>query len=382
MTDINFVAEQVKRNCDISDAKYVLERGLDEFLRKQIRDLYILETGANPWERFSSKNLSFRSWFKKKKKHWKELKNETFSKIVIDGKEYKITEIEEINRVLNPRNLFYNAAISEGNKISFLLSELLEVKKNNYDVFMLGKDLATDLGNYLFSAFQVGPWIIGRKEALRHLIWRDIKKLTSSQKIPEKDILEEAYEDFGLPKHELLSSPEEIDKKVEKLIPRQMDADLHHELGHFISQKYSIFPPKTFNRLINLTSGTELEWLIIGVDEVLADTQTYQNLKGRLGYIIDQEDKGCLSLLVYMKMKMIRNNSHLRYYGKIFPELFHAYENFRKTGDWNDIEAARKIGEEKAMKLAMQLRESYDIESVKNIHEKLMNEASIPKNTY
>jgi hypothetical protein len=382
MLDIQSIAEQVKMNCDISDARYVLEkhekRTIDQYLRGQIIDLYITEMDIKPWEKRIplKSNPNYQSWFIKKKKLWKELKDKNFSRINVNGREYRHNYMDEMNQELNPEGYFYSATIGYGNKISFLLAQLVDTRKENgYGIYILEKELARDLEHFLSeTAFQVEGYLVGRKNSLRNYFWKRVKKLKSDKNFPEKKVLEQAFLDFGLTKQELSEDPEEVDKKIEKILPKKMEVDIHHELGHEITQRFNyVLTPELYYRLTNLAPGTDLEWFIRGVDEVLADTSEHNNLKGMLSYVISQKDLGSLSIRLYDTMVSRKFGRHWKYYVKIFPELITAYEKFRETGDWGFIENARKTGQESARKLIMKLRENQnDIDSVKSICEKVL----------
>jgi len=387
MVDIGLITEQVKRNCDIADARYILEkhnkREIDAYLKRQIRDLYVSEMGIKPWEKRIPLKLdpNYQSWFTKKKKLWKELKDKNFSGINVNGREYRHSYMDEMNQGLNPEGYFYSATIGYGNKISFLLAQLVDSRKENgYGIYILEKELARDLEHFLSeTAFQVEGYLVGRKNSLRNYFWKRVKKLKSDKNFPEKRFLEEAFQDFGLSKQELSGSTEEIDRKVEKILPKQMETRIHHELGHVITQTFNqVFPHTTFHGLTDLAPGTDLEWFIVGVDEVLADTCEHENLKGGLGYIIDQKDKGSLALRAYETMAGGKSGkTYWKHYVKIFPEFIPAYENFRQTGEWSVIEDARIAGNERATKLAMRLREHiYNMDAVERICEEVLKEKS------
>lgn len=198
--------------------------------------------------------------------------------------------------------------------------------------------------------------IFCRTEAEDYILWNRIYKIrTNSIKKNQQRILECAFNDFGI----------EIHKKninLQILAEKEMNAYIHHELGHAIARDSRVCPLEVFN-LAELGIGTSLEWFIYALHEILADMIP----NGRLSYIIKNKDKGSFGFYVYDKISSYKIHPILKLEMDILSsdgnDLERLYWTFRDNEDWSLIKKFRKTVYETAKKISLELTE---IEKIKD----------------
>ena len=77
MTDIQSLAPQIKRNCNISDARYWGMYSLCGLLLR-LRELYKVEKGIRPWENILQQDMG--EWITGRENLWQELEDKDFWK--------------------------------------------------------------------------------------------------------------------------------------------------------------------------------------------------------------------------------------------------------------------------------------------------------------
>jgi hypothetical protein len=335
MVDVRRVANQVKENCDISDAKHWRMSSVCGLLLR-LRDLYRWEKDIEPWGKIDHPELL--QWVDQKERNWEELIKKEFQNIEIDREEYPPFDAKEINNTLEPEGFIYGAGFVRALKPSFFLAELEESRKEEgYNIHILGKELARDL--VTTPALLQGKDIFARREPMMYLLWDKIEEL----KTTGKKALKCAFKDYGLDEKKLTARPEGIKDEIDRIAGEELKSYLCHEIGEANDE---IFPDEEWHGLIGLFPHTNIEKFVRGVKDILGDT----NQKGMLEHIIAHEKKGSLGFYV----------SSLSGFRKIiFPEIVDGYWEFRKTDDWDVIEKARKVGYNSAKKYAERLIRIY-----------------------
>lgn len=151
---------QVKRNCDISDAKfwgYYSPCGL--LLR--LRDLYRIEHGMKLFQRVDNGEIG--KWIERKEVLWQELEDCDFQRLEISGRNYHPFDVKGINATLSGSECVYGAGYGDHLKPLFILAELSEHSINGkYHIYHAGRELARDLSSSL--AMIRGNTILARTE--------------------------------------------------------------------------------------------------------------------------------------------------------------------------------------------------------------------------
>lgn len=342
MIDVEHIANQVKKNCDISDAKYWGIYSICGLLLR-LRDLYKWERKIKPWEEIDHSDLM--DWVEEKEINWKKLSEKEFQSIEIEGNEYQPFDLKGINKTLKPEGFLYGAGYAASMKPSFFLAELEESRmENGYNIHVLDKESARDL--FTTPALLQGNDIFGRKEPVRYLLWEKVKEVKTTK---EKKALKFAFEDYGLNEEKIGAKPESIADKMDRICEEELKSYLSHEIGE-ASDK--VFPDEEWRELIGLFPHTKIEGLVRGTKDLLADT----NQKGTLRHIIDNRNKGSLGFYVSLLTGSRK---------KIFPEIATAYWEFREKDDWSVIEEAREVGYNKAKNYAEKLIEIYRVGKIK-----------------
>lgn len=322
--NIEEITGQVKHNCEISNARSWGGYSICGLLLR-LRELYKWEKGMQPWGKIDTTALM--SWIDEKERKWKEMSNQEFRNIEINGIVYNPFDVEKINEAL-PKGFLYGAGYVAAMRPSFFLARLDRARKEDgYNIFISGKELARDLVAAL--AMLQGNNILVRKESIRYFIWGKLEE----SKITKNEALRCAFEDYGV-------SGERINpESVEKIVEEELKSYIRHEIGE-ASDK--IFPDKIWNELVCLFQHSKVELLARSVKDILGDT----NENGMLRYVIANKKRGSLGFYVAL----------LTGFRKIiFSEIAPAYLEFRKTGDWRIAEKARKAGYEKSKSYAEKL---------------------------
>ncbi|MBF0549513.1 MAG: hypothetical protein HQK60_03155 [Deltaproteobacteria bacterium] len=330
---------QVKRNCDISDAKFCGTFSMCGLLL-MLRNLYKWEHHLPPWE--EPDRGAIMAWVEEREEQWLSLSEQNFEKPVLNGMAFDPFDVTGINLVLQPQGLVYAAGYSGGLKPSFLVAELEDhFFLEGRQIFVLARELARDI--LIFPAMSRDGTIYGRKETLSYLLWDLIQEKWSTQKPAVFTALEDSG--ISLPEHDrpisLMAGL--LRPRLPGLVAQEMDAYFRHELGELTDNS---FDRDIWRQIISENPQTNLEKLARGIKDLLADTSD----QGRLNYIITQQKKGSLGFYVAFIFGFPK---------MIFREIFAAYTQFRETNDWTIIERARKIGHTRAADLAAQLTDLF-----------------------
>lgn len=103
MVDIGTLTFQVKRNCNISDAKYWGTYSICGFLLR-LRELYRIEKCIRPWDKIQQEEMG--EWISERESLWKELEDQDFADITVNGNAYGPFEVEKLNAELEKKGLF------------------------------------------------------------------------------------------------------------------------------------------------------------------------------------------------------------------------------------------------------------------------------------
>jgi hypothetical protein len=314
--ELDAIAEQVLRNCTISDSRYA---GLYSIcgLALRLRDLYKWEKGLDPWvEKDSSEILG---WIGDKEEEWDKLAGKDFGEIAILGSIYDPFDTKGINAALESHGLFYGAGYVQSLRPTFFLATLEEKREvDGCPVYILGRELARDL--LTLPALSQDNCILIRRESGRLFLWDRIFFLRKSG----RPALKFALEAYGL----TAQDSEQLKRNLSRISNAEMETYIYHELGEMHD---TVFDRQLWREIIAAFPHTPVELLARSVKDILADT----NPNGSLRYIVRERKAASLALFVVF-LDGLRK--------ELFPELMEAFQEFTQTNNWLLIEQAISSG--------------------------------------
>jgi hypothetical protein len=328
--NLNALIAGIKKNCNISDAKY---RGFYSLcgLLLRLRELYRSEKGMRPWERIIQEEIS--DWISEREALWQELEEEKFCDIIIGEESYAPFEIEKINAILESESLLYGAGYGIHMKPSFFLADLLSKQTiEGHVVHIAGHEYVRDLAVYP-ATLQDGS-VFARVDTTRQLLWEKFEELGMKT---SKVSLAFAFSKYGITPGD--GPPEDLYRKMFNVALLEVETYIYHETGEAYEEKK--LGDEWKDLLIDF-AGTKVEVFARGVKDLLSDTSE----KGMIRYIIENKKEGSLGFYIVF----------LGGYRKpLFPEITNAFEGFVESGNWGLVEDAMRVGYKKASVCAEKL---------------------------
>jgi len=323
MTDIQTLTSRIKKNCNISDAKFWGCYSLCGLLMR-LRELYRAESGMRPYEKIPLGEIG--KWISEREELWKELEEKDFMDIPVNGTLCKPFEIEKINGELEKKGLLYGAGYGLHMKPVFFLADLISKRKiQGYDAYIAGREYVRDLSDY--PAMLQDRVIIARVEPAKLLLWQRLEEFRCGR---AKCALSFAFAGYGITPDEEPS--EDLDRRVSEAAFSEVETYIYHELGEAIEgDKIG----DDWKSILTVLSSTRAEIFARAVKDILSDTSE----NGMLRYIIENSKQGSLGFYIVFLSGMRK---------VVFPEVSDAFRMFTETGDWIYIEDARKAGYRRA----------------------------------
>ena len=169
-SDLDRLIRQVRRNCDISDARHA---GMFSIcgLALRLRDLFKWEKGLAPWEEGDPAEVL--EWIGVREDRWETLAGSDFANLPLTGMRFDPFDTAGLNRVLEPQGLYYGAGYARGLKPTFFLAVIDSRRQiDRGTIYGLGRELARDL--LTLPAMSQGSAILMRDEAARLFLWDQI----------------------------------------------------------------------------------------------------------------------------------------------------------------------------------------------------------------
>jgi hypothetical protein len=308
--------QDIKINCDISDARYWGFFSVCGLLMRY-RDLYRSEKDLQPWAEISRKDIA--DWIAKKESRWPELEQEDFRDVTIGGKKHHPFEVPEINHILSGQGLVYGAGYGMYMKPTFFLAELRKTREiSGLTVYTSGKEYVRDL--FTSAGMLQGKSIFLRLEPLTMLLMYKFSELN----VRRVSALEDAFSHYGFRHRQIIDDI--FGKKLEGMAERYADVLLRHEVAEAKENA-----PEWQDILSSLDGDRKAEHYLRAIKDLIADTSEH----GPYKKIIDTKDRGALSLSIAL-MEGFRR--------VLYPEMKHAHEEFLSNENWDLIEEARKAG--------------------------------------
>ncbi len=314
----NTYLEDIKWNCDISDAQYWGYFSICGLLLRY-RDLYRSEQGLKPWANISRSDIA--AWIEKKEARWPELEQQEFRDIVIAGKTFRPFDVDAINDALRQQGLVYGAGYGMYLKPTFFLAELRSTREvSGLTVHVSGRELVRDL--LTAPAMLQESTVFLRLEPLSILLHYKFSELNAKQNAA----LEDAFSRYGFLHRQLMDTT--FEKRMEDLANRYAEIILCHEIG-----EHAESIPQ-WKEILSAAGDRKNEHYLRAVKDLIADTSE----QGPIKKIIDTKDRGALGLSIALTEGFQR---------VLFPELRKAYAVFLKDGNWESIEKTRRTGHER-----------------------------------
>jgi hypothetical protein len=316
--DIDALINQIKFNCNVSDARYWGYFSICGLLTR-LRELYRNEHALMPWGSIPRDDMS--TWIKGRESLWEDLQSEDLRDLRFDGITCDPFDIREINSYLSGSGYFYGAGFGAYHKDTFFLAELSSHQEVlDYMVFYLGKEFSRDLS--ASPAMLQGRCIYIRSEVILSMVWDKFEELKTHR---YGGLLEDAFSRYGITKTEQISSG--LIGKINSVVSDSSRIFLLHEIGEAFEDDFA----DEWLELIRSLQDRHVELYFRAMKDIVADTSEMGPLKA----IIGKEDI-CLLGLFLVYLDSLRK--------KIFHEILEASPLFFETRDWSLIESARTAG--------------------------------------
>ncbi len=329
--DIEKLKNNIKLNCNISDAQYWGFYSICGMLMR-LRELYRSEHGMMPWEAIPRDDIS--RWIEEREALWHELEDENLKPIVIEGEQFDPFSVEEINERLKPLGLVYCGGLGRYNKPSFFLAELASFQElYDYSIYLSGRELCRDLSAPM--AMLQGRCIFLRGEQIMNHLWERLQEIRATRFDPTlRDILKEYIPDTET------TTTEEIVETLKR--PSKVIADILtlHEIG----EAYEDEATDEWLGIILTNRDRDMDFKLRAIKDILSDTSEMGPLKD----IIRKRQKEHL-LFYFLMLDPVRK--------ELFHEFLEAFRRFLASEDWELLEQVRKQGYEKAYKMRKEIIE-------------------------
>ncbi len=309
------LADGIKINCDISDARYWGYFSICGLLMRY-RDLYRSEKGLKPWTNISREAIA--AWIARKESQWPDLEQKELTDLVIEGKAFHPYDVAGINQRLEPQGLLYGAGYGMYLKPTFFLAELKSIRTiSGLTVYTAGRELIRDL--LTAPAMLQERSIFLRLEPLLVLLHYKFSELNDKKNAA----LEEAFSHYGFRNRQLMDDI--FEKRLEGLTARYAEILLCHEVAEFKEEV------PEWKDILSASGDRKNEHYLRALKDLIADTSSH----GPLKRIIETKDRGALGLTVALMEGFQR---------VLFPEMRETYAGFLRNGDWGVIEETRTAG--------------------------------------
>ena len=311
---------QVKKNCDISDARHAGVYSLCGLLLR-VRDLYKLEHGMVPWREPQPAELM--GWMEEREEYWEKIMEEEIQPLVFNGASFDPFDMGGLNRILRPLGLIYGAGYGIGMKPTFFLAESDEswtVEGLRVDV--VNRELVRDI--FMSPAMRRGKQIFARRSCMLFYLWEQILEARPSA----REALDFALARHGASLDEFRRDAARLGDQLERIAWLELETWVYHEIGEALDDG---FDGRLFRELVSAYANSPVEIFVRVLKDVLADTHP----GGLLGHIVQNRIESSLGFYVAFQSAISRT---------VFPEIREAFRRFRQIGDWGLIEAARDAG--------------------------------------
>ncbi len=331
--------QDVKFNCDVSDAKYWGFFSICGLLMR-FRDLYRSEKGMKPWERINQEDIF--EWISRKEERWRELEKKDFRDIQINGARYHYLDAAGINDTLRQTGLVYGSGYGLYMKPSFFVAETYAcTEMYGHTVCVAGEEYVRDI--FSSPGMAQGKTIFLRRMPLKTLLWEKFQE----SRTKNRSCLNTVFSHYGVTEER--GQDKEFERNFDTVVTKCADIVIRHEVAEAVEEVSGWLD-------ILVTIGDrKVEYFLRAVKDLLSDTSE----RGPLKTIIDGRDAD--SLCLYLSLLS-------SYHTKLYAEIKHLSGSFTDVMNWDAVEEVRKAGFQKFALLREQIirsyRESNDTEEV------------------
>jgi Family of unknown function (DUF6866) N-terminal domain/Family of unknown function (DUF6866) C-terminal domain len=310
--------DQVTANCQVAAAGQAGQFSLCGTLLR-LRQLYKWEHHLDPWR--EPESAAVIEWIEAKERTWEALEGTPWQALNWGRQTFDPKEVEALNRHLLPQGFAYGAGLSRGLAPTCFLGELHATRRlGDLTILILGPELARDLD--AAPALRQGPLIYLRRQTLAYYLWERLSDPTQQKNA----YLQVALQAYGLELAGLLRQPEAHRQAFDALVTRESEAIIYHEIGEAREPSLGA----AFAALLELFPQSRIELWLRGLKDALAEVNEF----GRLSYLIEGRRLPSLALMLAWRPP---------FYGLLMPELDPAWRRLKANGDWEELEASRKI---------------------------------------
>ncbi|MGW8272811.1 MAG: Sfum_1244 family protein [Thermodesulfovibrionales bacterium] len=313
--DIRRVSEQVKRNCNIGDARswgYYSVCGL--LLR--MRELYRQESALAPWQPVGNEALS---WVAQRESLWQTLQDSELVGIDIGPVQFDPLDVAGINRALNGHGFVYGGGYGLFLEPTFFLARLIGLGHvEQYRVYYAGEELVRGIS--AAPAMLQGKEIFIRYEPLEAVLWDRYQQLRGRKQPCQ---LREAFAPFGIDAAE--ESFDTLQKKMRTMSLAAGELLVRHEHAEAVEDGGG----HAWLGVLGGCSDKLVEVYLRGIKDVVADNSEV----GPVKWIVLQRDFASLGLYMAL-LDGVRK--------ELCPEISAAFNAFVEKSDWSLIDEARE----------------------------------------
>jgi len=318
MTQDTTLINNIKFNCDVSDAKYWGYFSVCGLLLRY-RDLYLSERGLKPWAEIRREKIA--RWIEQKETRWPQLEQAEFMDLTIGDKQYHPFAVADINQAIREQGIVYGAGYGMYMKPTFFLAELRSVRKiSGLTVYTSGTEYVRDL--FTSPGMLQEKTIYLRIEPLKVLFLHKYSELNARR----TTALEDAFAQYGFRHHQTIDDM--FEKSMEKMSERYAEVLLCHEHAEFREDV------PEWKDIIAAAGDRKVEHYLRAIKDLIADTSDY----GPYKRFSDTRDRSALSLSIAL-VEGFRK--------VLYPQMKEAYEEFSVHQDWSVIEKTRVEGYER-----------------------------------
>jgi hypothetical protein len=324
------VLEDIKFNCDVSDARYWGYFSICGLLMRY-RDLFRSERGLEPWSPIAREEIA--AWIGRKESRWTGLEDRDLRDLTINGTAYSPFDIDGINQALHADGYVYGAGYGMYLKPTFFLGRARSVAAiEGHTVHTTERELVRDL--FTAPAMLREYSIFLRLEPLKALLWDKFTELKPGR----GPALSNAFRAYGITPGQPVS--DDFAGQFEQMVLNYSGVLLRHELA----ESQEAVPQ--WKDLLTQAGDRNTEHFLRAVKDLVADTSD----TGPFRSIVETRDRGALGLSVGLMDGYRR---------LLFPEVREAYGRFLEDGAWEIVEDTRRYGNTRFMALRQRILELF-----------------------
>ncbi len=347
---IEEIIEQVKYNCNISDAKFWGYYSMCGMLMR-LRELYRHENSLLPWQPIPNKDIL--EWIPTREALWSQLEDKELRSVKINDITYDSLDVIRINKLLRKYGVVYGGGYGMFHKPTFFVAKIKSERSfNGFQIFSTEGEMCRDLSAY--PAMVQGKTILIRHAPLITLLYERFLDLCCKK---NNDAINTAFAHYGIKK--MGSIREDFYDRFKALSTDVAEILTMHEIGEIVEDDHSDIWLEILNNCDNKTD----ELYIRCIKDLLADTSDM----GPLKFIVNDQNKILLTFFIAL-LDGFRK--------ELFPEIMNAFQECISNNKWSSVEMARLDGYNRAKKIKKDIIKSWERgEKIKNI--KMLNKQGL-----